>query len=246
MNEFETGVCVGILLQKRGHNANLSSVTFTANDTYTPTAPLDGWNEVTVNVKTWYDEYQQMLQCCDEVQDAIIANWDPDDPDPPTKPIPPADIPGLIDQLPGYTFPPGTTFEDIYEMSPADPPTFVYDGECSIQWKVYQIPYDGTVHTITFGDTTISAYCGTMVQVWLNGAEYSMEGEYYSWDNPSYTYISIDNMELVPESQGQYPSLQFDLTYNGGVQITSHETVSFPLDTPVTAHSDADGWRVRN
>ena len=120
MNEFETGVCVGILLQKRGGSANLDSVTFTENGTYTPTAPLDGWDEVTVQVKTWKDEYEQMKDCCDAVQDAIIDNWDPDDPDPPTKPIPPEDIPGLIEQMPGYTFPDGTEYPDIQPLVGGD------------------------------------------------------------------------------------------------------------------------------
>lgn len=49
MNNFETGVAVGYLLHK-GTSANLDSTTFSVNGTYTPTAPIDGWNSVTVNV----------------------------------------------------------------------------------------------------------------------------------------------------------------------------------------------------
>ena len=39
-----------VAIQFKSGGANLNSVTFTRNDTYTPTAPLDGWNSVTVNV----------------------------------------------------------------------------------------------------------------------------------------------------------------------------------------------------
>ena len=117
MNEFETGVCVGILLQKRGHNANLDSVTFTANDTYTPTAPLDGWNSVTVNVKTWKAEYDAMVEKCEEVQETlqqIDPSYDPTDPDAPT-------IPEEIEKVAGYTYPTGTDPEDIAPLVGGDP-----------------------------------------------------------------------------------------------------------------------------
>ena len=80
-----------------GGGANLDSVTFTENDTFTPTAPLDGWDEVTVQVPTYEDEYRRMKECCDEVVEKIQEyddGWIPVDPT--------EEIPEEIDKIAGF------------------------------------------------------------------------------------------------------------------------------------------------
>lgn len=114
-------------LHSSGGGANLDSVTFTENDTYTPTQPLDGWDEVTVNVPTYEDEYREMLECCEKVTQAVIdASPEPK----PTPPIDPDDLPELISALPGYTFPDGTPYSPtILDAVGTDPITDVQTGQ---------------------------------------------------------------------------------------------------------------------
>lgn len=109
-----------------GSGANLGSVTFTENDTYTPTQPLDGWDEVTVNVPTYEDEYRRMKECCDEVKEAV--GLDPEDPT-----ITPEEVVEAVEdavEKEGYTFPDGTPYDPtILDAVDGDPITDVDTGQ---------------------------------------------------------------------------------------------------------------------
>lgn len=95
-------------LQQSGGGANLGSVTFTENDTYTPVAPLDGWDEVTVQVPTYEEEYREMKECCDEVVEKI-QEYDPE-----WTPVP-SEIPEEIDKIAGYEPPNNPTHGDVVD-----------------------------------------------------------------------------------------------------------------------------------
>ena len=230
MNEFETGVCVGYLLNRKKGGSNLDSVTFTENDTYTPTAPLDGWNEVTVQVKTWYEEYQQMLDCCDDVQDAIIANWDPDDPDPPTKPIPPEDIPGLIEQMPGYTFPPGTDPDDIAPL---------VGGDAVQDETLGGIAPKATVGVSQHGTWTISGgYIDAYGEyISLTGWDTGLDAETYPEYKPIITYAKILDKNT---GEMQYEAQYWDA--GGASTWTATATANDMIGYGDTSHT----YRVRN
>ena len=109
-----------------GGGANLGSVTFTENDTFTPTQPLDGWDEVTVNVPTYEDEYRRMKECCDEVKEAV--GLDPEDPT-----ITPEEVVEAVEdavEKEGYTFPDGTPYDPtILDAVGGDPITDVQTGQ---------------------------------------------------------------------------------------------------------------------
>lgn len=114
----------------------LGGATFTENDSYTPPANLRGWSSVTVNVKTWKDEYDAMKECCDKVSEAILDNWPDDDPvnpkpdepwpDPedPTKPT----IEDAIPIISGYIPPPGTPIRDLEAVTGGNPITDITTG----------------------------------------------------------------------------------------------------------------------
>lgn len=55
----------------------LGGATFTENRSYTPPANLRGWSSVTVNVKTWKDEYDAMMECCQDVAEILGAEPEP-------------------------------------------------------------------------------------------------------------------------------------------------------------------------
>ena len=130
-----------------GGSANLGSVTFTENDTYTPTAPLDGWNEVTVavpltertftangdytnssggwnlihiNVPTYYDEWQDAIEQLEHMQEcceAVVQTLQKYDPD--FDPEDCEDIPPEIDDIIGDAS--GYTFPDGTEYPDIQP-----------------------------------------------------------------------------------------------------------------------------
>jgi hypothetical protein len=122
-----------------GSGANLGSVTFTENDTYTPTQPLDGWDEVTVQVPTYEDEYREALERiaeleeqveeCDQCKADVIAKLQEYDPnfDPQTCEDIPDEIGKVVDdekeKVSGYTFPDGTPYGDIVQTTGGNPIT---------------------------------------------------------------------------------------------------------------------------
>ena len=55
----------------------LGGATFTENRSYTPPDNLRGWSSVTVNVKTWKDEYDAMMECCQDVAEILGAEPEP-------------------------------------------------------------------------------------------------------------------------------------------------------------------------
>lgn len=55
----------------------LGGATFTENRSYTPPSNLRGWSSVTVNVKTWKDEYDAMMECCQDVAEILGAEPEP-------------------------------------------------------------------------------------------------------------------------------------------------------------------------
>lgn len=132
-------------LHSGGGSANLDSVTFTENDTYTPVAPLDGWDEVTVNVPTYEDEYRDALERiaelekevddleeqveeCDQCKADVIAKLQEYDPnfDPQTC----EDIPDEVDKVAGYEFPPDVPYDPtILDAVGGDPITDVQTGQ---------------------------------------------------------------------------------------------------------------------
>lgn len=110
-------------LHSSGGSANLDSVTFTENDTFTPTAPLDGWTEVTVQVPTYEDEYRDALERiaeleeqveeCDECKAAVIGKLQEYDPS--FNPQTCTDIPPKIDEVAGYEPPNNPTHSDVVD-----------------------------------------------------------------------------------------------------------------------------------
>ena len=129
-----------------GGGANLGSVTFTENDTFTPTAPLDGWDEVTVQVPTYEDEYRDALERiaeleeqveeCDQCKADVIAKLQEYDPnfDPQTCEDIPSEIGKVVDdekeKASGYTFPDGTPYDPtILDAVGGDPITDVQTGQ---------------------------------------------------------------------------------------------------------------------
>ncbi len=55
----------------------LGGATFTENRSYTPPDNLRGWSSVTVQVKTWEDEYNAMMECCQDVAEILGAEPEP-------------------------------------------------------------------------------------------------------------------------------------------------------------------------
>ena len=135
-----------------GGGANLGSVTFTENDTFTPTQPLDGWDEVTVQVPTYEDEYREALERiaeleeqveeCDQCKADVIAKLQEYDPnfDPQTC----TDIPPKIDEVAGYEPPNNPTHGDVVDalvsLGGGDVDTV---GEGTIGSYTYKIEFAG-------------------------------------------------------------------------------------------------------
>ena len=129
-----------------GGGANLDSVTFTENDTYTPTQPLDGWDEVTVDVTTYEEEYRDALERiaeleeeveeCDQCKADVIAKLQEYDPnfDPQTCDDIVNEIPKVVDdekeKASGYTFPDDVPYDPtILDAVGGDPITDVQTGQ---------------------------------------------------------------------------------------------------------------------
>ena len=124
-------------LHSGGSSANLGSVTFTENDTYTPVAPLDGWNEVTVQVPTYEEEYEEALETIAELEDQVeectkcrenvleALGLPPE-----TEGCPPIldAIEELIEEE-GYTFPEDVPYSDIPPVTGDNPITDTSTGQ---------------------------------------------------------------------------------------------------------------------
>lgn len=55
----------------------LSGTTFTQNGSYTPSSDIRGWSSVIVQVKTWKDEYDAMVACCEDVAEILEVQPEP-------------------------------------------------------------------------------------------------------------------------------------------------------------------------
>lgn len=103
MNDFETGVAVGYLLHKdSGSSIILDTFSTVANGHWTPQAG-HAWNDITVNVPTYEQEYRKMQEECEKVKNAIKP-YDPTLPDPWTPETDPTQpqIPDEIEKIAGY------------------------------------------------------------------------------------------------------------------------------------------------
>lgn len=103
MNDFETGVCVGYLLHKDDGSSIILDTFTTAQNGHWTAQSGHAWNDITVNVPTYEQEYRQMQAECEKVKEAIKpydptlpVPWDPiHDPTQPT-------IPEEIDKIAGF------------------------------------------------------------------------------------------------------------------------------------------------
>ena len=173
----------------------LSGTTFTDNGSYT--ADVGGWNSVTVNVKTWKDEYDAMKECCDKVSEAILDNWPnndedhpkPDepwpDPDDPTKPT----IEDAIPIISGYIFPPGTPIRDLEAVTGGNPITDTTTGvkvelvHSLTGWDQYagEMKYFNFYSTILGLDYFPEAYPYQSTCLQSYGLNITVNGETYYW-----------------------------------------------------------------
>ena len=103
VNDFETGVCVGYLLHKDDGSSIILDTFTTAQNGHWTAQSGHAWNDITVNVPTYEQEYRQMQAECEKVKEAIKpydptlpVPWDPiHDPTQPT-------IHEEIDKIAGY------------------------------------------------------------------------------------------------------------------------------------------------
>lgn len=135
-------------LHSNGGGSNLGSVTFTENDTYTPTQPLDGWDEVTVQVPTYEDEYEDALERiaeleeeveeCDQCKADVIAKLQEYDPnfDPQTC----EDISKEVGKVAGYKPPNDPPREDVVDaiedLGGGDVDTVATGTSCGYTYKL--------------------------------------------------------------------------------------------------------------
>ena len=262
MNEFETGVCVGILLQKRGGSANLDSVTFTANDTYTPTPPLDGWNEVTVavpltertftanddyinsnggwnivhiNVPTYYDEWQDAIEQLEHMQEcceAVVQTLQKYDPD--FDPEDCEDIPPEIDNIVDDAS--GYTFPDGTDPDDIAP---LVGGDAVQDETLGGIAPKAVVGVSQHGTWTISGgYIDAYGEyISLAGWDTGLDAETYPEYKPIITYAKIlDKNTGEMEYKAQYWGA------GGAGTWTATATASDMIGYGDTSHT----YRVRN
>lgn len=209
-----------------GSSANLGSVTFTENDTYTPVAPLDGWDEVTVQVPTYEEEYRKMKECCDEVKEAV--GLDPEDPT-----ITPEEVVEAVEdavEKEGYTFPDGTPYDDVVLITGGNPIT---DETTGVTVELIQQlngagSYEGQTMTFNFW-TQIKGndyfpptypYENTGTHTWYmkitaNGATYTWSPH---WEQSGGSYPVYNN-----EGRGQITSATIDPS-TGDVEWIIRET----------------------
>ena len=92
MNDFETGVAVGYLLHKDSGSSIILDTFSTIQNGHWTAQSGHAWNDITVNVPTYEQEYRQMQAECEKVKEAIKpydptlpVPWDPiHDPTQPT------------------------------------------------------------------------------------------------------------------------------------------------------------------
>jgi len=224
-----------------GGGANLGSVTFTDNDTYTPTPPLDGWDEVTVNVPTYEEEYrdaldriaeleeevddlEEQVEECDQCKADVIAKLQEYDPnfDPQTC----EDIPPEIDEVAGYTFPDGTPYDPtILDAVGGDPITDVDTGQtlyCEYRTAAESIQHQNGVEA-WYTDS--------------NGNVYQIMGDY---DNDPDIYYSDCSIKMHDTTTGTvnikytkrshtYPDYHYD--------VDTYQTVSDLIGYGASGHT---------
>lgn len=133
------------------------------NNTYTPPAGYDGYDEVIVNVPvTDFPEYNNLIACQQQI--AAKLGLEP--------PYDCEDIEEAIDELDGYTFPSGTGYNPIAVLTNGDPITDENFG--GYIEKVYtdksqqQPPHSfNLVYRLVVGNTITNLYGG-----YFGGAEY--------------------------------------------------------------------------
>lgn len=116
MNDFETGVAVGYLLHKDSGSSIILDTFTTAQNGHWTAQSGHAWNDITVNVPTYEQEYRQMQAECEKVKEAIKpydptlpVPWDPiHDPTQPT-------IPEEIDKIAGFEPPNDPPREDVIQ-----------------------------------------------------------------------------------------------------------------------------------
>lgn len=219
-----------------GGGANLGSVTFTENDTFTPTAPLDGWNEVTVNVPTYEEEYRDALERiaeleeqveeCDECKAAVIGKLQEYDPnfDPQTCEDIPDEIGKVVDdekeKVSGYTFPDGTPYDPtILDAVGGDPITDVDTGQ------TLYCEYHTAAESIQHQNGVEAWYTDS------NGDVYQIIGDY---DNDPDIYYSGCSIKMHDTTTGTvnikytkrshtYPDYHYDVdTYQTVSELTGY------------------------
>ena len=221
-----------------GSGANLDSVTFTENDTYTPTAPLDGWNEVTVQVPTYEEEYREALERiaeleeqveeCDVCKAAVIGKLQEYDPsfDPQTCTDIPPEIDNVVEQESGYTFPQGTAYDPtILDAVGADPITDVDTGQtlyCEYRTAAESIQHQNGVeawYTDSNGDVyQITGDYDNDPDIYYNGCSITMHDPTTGTVNIKYTKRSHT-----------YPDYHFD--------VDTYQTVSDLIGYGATGHT---------
>ena len=233
-----------------GSGANLGSVTFTENDTYTPTQPLDGWDEVTVNVPTYEDEYRDALERiaeleeqveeCDQCKADVIAKLQEYDPnfDPQTC----EDIPPKIDEVAGYeppNVPPRADVIDaIAPLGGGDVDT-VGSGTIGDNEYTYRIEFAGfTVNNYTMRDPIVDQPINDIVSSTLY-AGYD-EGQWHAGDG-GYIFpvikITIDGVGWG------YAAAPGFLNGGSGWPVVCDSEWKFGI-ADITAYNDGGGHRV--
>lgn len=208
MTNFETGICVGMLLSKRG-GANISPITITENGTYTAPSGTDGYNPINVAVKpkvgtktitangTYYASNDNL-----DGYDVVIVNnpyetlWKQEH-----------GIGG--EQL---TLPDGTVVENAYPVENTNDTFFMAFGACPQNY----ITSDGKVQV--------------NIQV--------MQGQDYHGHSTTYPYVTVTNLENgMSDSLGWNFFSEFYKQDYGwrltSIQINSNHTIYVNFVVPV-------------
>jgi hypothetical protein len=185
------------------------------NNTYTPPAGYDGYDEVIVNVPvTDFPEYNNLIACQQQI--AAKLGLEP--------PYDCEDIEEAIDELDGYTFPEGTPYNDV-ETIVAGSPHELKDNQNGgrISWTCGEEPavdpYWGDGINIfgrlyyIYSDDTIDHLC-----------EYGGNFPYAKY--PNYHFISASYSLSYSQTDGSYSAI-VDVVFDAnGTTITHTETRS--------------------
>lgn len=176
----------------------LTGRTFTANGSYT--ADTGGWNSVIVDVPTYEEEYEEMLECCEEVKEKLKEldpDYNPDDPDAPT-------IPEEIDKVSGYTFPDGT---DIRQITPVigDEDRIVPEGN-TYSFRFYVLD----------GYTSTEYPVNHLFQPSATGQSYALRGRYAVIDSSGEVvtdYYTTSLWEISPQRDVTWQITDVNINY---------------------------------